>query len=85
MEECVQLVQEKCDWANIANVNVDGFTGFFKSATCFCQKGNDLTSNDTSSNFNCWFGETEETNGMQSGDMFYTQSIFECFIDSHIL
>ena len=85
MEECVQLVQEKCEWANIANVNDAVLTG--QSASCWCQNGDDLTPDDTSSYLNCWFGEGNDTDfsTTESDGVFYAQSIFEYFINSDIL
>lgn len=67
VEECVQLVQEKCEWANIANVDADELlTG--EAADCWCQKGNDMTPADSSAYLNCWFGESSDTQS----------DVFEC-------
>ena len=54
-EECIQLVQANCDWANIANVHEDVFAN--DSADCWCQKGDNFAPDDTSEYLNCWFGD----------------------------
>jgi len=57
VQECVDLVQEQCEWANIANVDANALvTG--EAAECWCQKGNDVTPDDSSKWLNCWFGES---------------------------
>ena len=58
-EECIELVQANCEWANIANVHENVLKN--ESADCWCQNGDDLTPDDTSGYVNCWFGETNST------------------------
>ena len=74
-EECIQLVQANCDWANIANVHEDVFAN--ESASCWCQKGDDMTPDNTSSYLNCWFGEINTFNTTESGGMSDMQYTFE--------
>ena len=57
-EECIQLVQANCEWANIANVHENVLED--QSADCWCQKGDNLTPDDTSEYLNCWFGESND-------------------------
>jgi len=59
MDECMQLVQENCDWANIANVQskVDDLRDG-EAAECWCQNGDDSTPDNSSYWLNCWFGES---------------------------
>ena len=73
LKECIDVVQANCDWANIANVHENAFTN--DSAECWCQKGNDMTPDDTSEYLSCWFGESNDT--MTDG-MLYTEYIFVC-------
>ena len=53
LHECVQLVQEMCPWATIANVHEDAVHGH--NASCWCQHGNDQTHDGSASYLNCWF------------------------------
>ena len=59
MEECMQLVQDRCGWANIANVQskVDDLREG-EAAECWCQNGDDSTPDNSSYWLNCWFGES---------------------------
>ena len=58
-DQCIQLVQANCDWANIANVHAD--VGDSEAAGCWCQKGNDMTYDDKSEYINCLFGTPDPT------------------------
>ena len=77
-EECIHLVQANCEWANIANIHESILAN--QSAACWCQNGNDFTPDNSSEYLNCLFGEST---GTQTEGLFYAQSIFEYFIDSH--
>ena len=74
MEECIQLVQANCDWANIANVDATVLTG--ESGACWCQEGNDLTPDDSSEFLNCWFGQSNDTDFSTTG----SDGVFLCAV-----
>ena len=57
--ECILLVQDQCEWANIANIHESMLAD--ESAECWCQRGDDKTPDNTSEYYNCWFGPAEFT------------------------
>lgn len=64
MEECVELVQTICEWANIANVHEDVFHGeagmYGAQTDCWCQQGDDKTVDEWEEYMNCWFEPSGE-------------------------
>ena len=52
LDECVELVQEMCPWATIANVHETVVNG--SRGTCYCQNGNDQTYDASEEYLNCW-------------------------------
>ena len=55
LDECVDLVQANCPWANIANA--DSNVAYGQEGGCWCQHGNDKTVDDWSYFLNCWIDE----------------------------
>ena len=72
LQECIELVQAECEWANIANVDDDVLHGAY--GDCWCQKGNDKTSDETSEYINCWLGPTDLSGAFPSESFTLTLS-----------
>jgi len=59
LEECVELVEDMCEWATIANVHENAADGY--DADCWCQTGNYGAHDSQSEYLNCWLVGSPET------------------------
>ena len=53
LDQCVEMVQQNCSWASVANVHEGVLTGN-TYAGCYCQYGYDQTYDNSSSYLSCW-------------------------------
>jgi len=75
-DECVELVQEYCDWANIANVHENAAHGAY--ADCWCQSGNDQTHDGSEVYLNCWFGDEDSSSEDDSDSYGFNSTAVQC-------
>ena len=59
LEDCVELVQDMCEWATIANVHENAADGY--NASCWCQTGNYGAHDSQSEWLNCWLDGSPAT------------------------